>query len=137
MLTEWMRSPGFRTTSRSVSSPSGDRVLIAGDRSETGLQRGAYLSRTSEQTQESNVTSDDQQPSIALLPAAIAGVLAAIGVAGMVFFFVSASQIPDGNVGMRSTDAAYRAGATITPTSSNSVRPSRSIMISDEIRGDH
>jgi hypothetical protein len=136
MLTEWMRLPGFRTTSRSLSSPSGDRVLIASDRFETGLQRGAYLSRKSEQAQESNVTSDDQPPSIALLPAAIAGVLAAIGVAGMVFVFVSAAQIPDGNVGMRSADAAYRAGATITPTSSNSVRPSRSIMVSEEIRGD-
>ncbi|SDM88277.1 hypothetical protein SAMN05444050_0091 [Afipia sp. GAS231] len=79
---------------------------------------------------------DNQQPSIALLPAAIAAVLAAIGVAGMIFVFVSAEQIADGNVGMKSTDAAYRAGATITPTSPNAARPSPSIMVADEVRKD-
>jgi hypothetical protein len=85
--------------------------------------------------------SNDDQRSIALLPAAIAAVLAAIGVAGMVFVFVSAAQIPDGELGMKSADAAYRAGATITPTSPNSARPSKplpagSIMVSDEVRKD-
>ena len=87
------------------------------------------------------MTSDEQQPSIALLPAAIAGVLAAIGVAGMIFVFVSAEQIPDGNVGMKSANAVYRAGATITPTTPGSTRPSRSIppssiMVADEVRKD-
>ena len=85
--------------------------------------------------------SNDDQRSIALLPAAIAAVLAAIGVAGMVFVFVSAAQIPDSELGMKSADAAYRAGATITPTSPNSARPSKplpagSIMVSDEVRKD-
>jgi len=70
-----------------------------------------------------------------LLPAAIAAVLAAIGVAGMVFVFISAAD-PDGELGMKSADAAYRAGATITPTSPNSVRPSRSIRVADELRKD-
>ena len=83
---------------------------------------------------------DDQRP-IALLPAAIAAVLAAIGVAGMVFVFVSAAQVADVEVGMKSADAAYRAGATITPTSPNSARPSKSfpagpIMVSDDLRKD-
>ena len=88
------------------------------------------------------MTSDEQPPSIALLPAAIAAVLAAIGVAGMVFLFVSAEQqISDGNVGMKSADAAYRAGATITPTAPNSARrsrsiPSRSSMAAGEVRKD-
>ena len=87
------------------------------------------------------MSSNDDQRSIALLPAAIAAVLAAIGVAGMVFVFVSAAQIPDGEFGMKSADAAYRAGATITPTSPNSARPSKafpagSIMVSDEVRKD-
>ena len=110
--------------------------MIASDRFETGLQCSAYLSRKSEAEQEFNVTSHDQQPSIALLPAAIAGVLAAIGVAGMIFVFVSAEQVANGNVGMKSTDAAYRAGATITPTAPGSARPSRSIMVADEVRKD-
>jgi hypothetical protein len=116
--------------------------LIASDRSETGLQRSAYLSRKAEAVQEAIVTSDEQPPSIALLPAAIAAVLAAIGVAGMVFLFVSAEQqVSDGNVGMKSADAVYRAGATITPTPPNSARPpnsipSRSIMAADEVRKD-
>jgi hypothetical protein len=108
--------------------------VIARDRFETGVQRSAYLSRRSEEAQETNVTSNENQRSIALWPAAIAGVLAAIGVAGMIFVFVSAEQIADGNVGMKSTDAAYRAGATITPTSPNAARPSRSIMVADEAR---
>jgi hypothetical protein len=115
--------------------------LIASDRFETGLQRRAYLSRKSEAEQEANVTSDEHQPSIAPWPAAIAGVLAAIGVAGMIFVFVSAEQIPHGSVGMKSANAAYRAGATITPTPPNSARPSRfipssSIMAAGEVRKD-
>jgi hypothetical protein len=105
------------------------------------LQRSAYLSRKSEQAQEANVTPDENQRSIALLPAAIAGVLAAIGVAGMIFVFVSAEQVSNGNVGMKSTDAAYRAGATITPTAPGSAgpsrsSPSRSIKVADEARRD-
>lgn len=86
------------------------------------------------------MTSDDRQPTIALLPAAIAGTLAAIGVAGMIFVFVSAEQTANGSVGMKSADAVYRAGATITPTSPNSALPksfpSRSIMVADEVRKD-
>jgi hypothetical protein len=87
------------------------------------------------------VTSDDHQPSIALLPAAIAGALAAIGVAGMIFVFVSAEQTANVQVGMKSADAVYRAGATITPTSPHSAQtprsfPSRSIMAADEVRKD-
>ena len=87
------------------------------------------------------MTSDEHQPSIAPWPAAIAGVLAAIGVAGMIFVFVSAEQIPHGSVGMKSANAAYRAGATITPTPPNSARPSRSIpsssiMAAGEVRKD-
>jgi hypothetical protein len=117
-------------------------VLIAGDRFKTGLQRSAYLSRKGEATQEANVTPDEYPPTVPLLPAAIAAVLAAIGVAGMIFVFVSAGQqISDGSVGMRSADAAYRAGATITPTSPNLARPpnsipSRSMMVADEVRKD-
>jgi hypothetical protein len=116
-------------------------MLIASDRSETGLRRCTYLSRKSEVAQEANVTSDEDQPSIALLPAAIAAMLAAFGVAGMVFVLVSAAQIPEGHVGMRSADAAYRAGATITPTPPASAppstsTPSRSIMVADELRKD-
>ena len=80
--------------------------------------------------------SDEQQRSIAFLPAAIAGALAAIGVAGMIFVFVSAEQTSNGGVGMKSADAVYRAGATITPTSPNSTRPLRSIMVADEVRKD-
>lgn len=82
------------------------------------------------------MSSNNDQRSIALLPAAIAAVLAAIGVAGMVFIFVSATQVADVEVGMKSADAAYRAGATITPTSPNAARPSKRIMVSDEARGD-
>jgi hypothetical protein len=110
--------------------------LIASDRFETGVQRSAYLSRKGEEAQKANVTSNDHQPSIALLPAAIAAVLAAIGVAGMIFVFVSAEQVSDGQVGMKSADAVYRAGATITPTSPNAARPSRSIRVADEVRKD-
>ena len=88
------------------------------------------------------MTSNENQPPMALLPAAISAVLAAIGVAGIIFVFVSADQIPDGRVGMKSADAVYRAGATITPTSPNSARPSksfpsRSILVADEIRKDN
>jgi hypothetical protein len=87
------------------------------------------------------VTTDEYQPPIAPLPAAIAAVLAAIGIVGMIFVFVSAERIPDGDVGMRSADAAYRAGATITPTQPNSARPSgsvpsRSIKVANEARRD-
>lgn len=87
------------------------------------------------------MTSNEQPPSIALLPAAISAVLAAIGVAGMIFVFVTAEQTPNGTVGMRSADAAYRAGATITPTTPNSTPPSRSfpsssIMVADGVRKD-
>jgi hypothetical protein len=112
-------------------------VLIASDRFETGLQRRAYLSRKSEEAREANVTPDEDQPSIALLPAAVAGVLAAIGVAGMIFVFASAEQLPDGSVGMKSADAVYRAGATITPTSPGSARPSKSIPSSSIMAADN
>jgi hypothetical protein len=103
------------------------------------LQRRACLSGKCEEAQEANVISDEDQPSIALLPAAITAVLAAIGVAGMIFVFASAQPIPDGRVGMKSADAAYRAGATITPTRTGSARPSssvpsRSIKVADEAR---
>lgn len=85
--------------------------------------------------------SDQHQPSIASLPAAVAAVLAAAGVAGMIFLFVSGEQISTSDVGMKSADAAYRAGATITPTSPATPRtsnpdPSRSILVSDERRKD-
>jgi hypothetical protein len=110
--------------------------LIASDRFETGLLRCAYLSRKSEEAQEANVTPDEHQPTRALLPAVIAGVLAAIGVAGMIFVFVSAEQTTAGSVGMKSADAVYRAGATITPTSPNSARPSGSIVADDGARKD-
>ena len=70
------------------------------------------------------MTSDEEQPPIALLPASIAAVLAAIGVAGMIFLFVSAERIPDGEIGMRSASEVYRAGATLTPTQPNSAQPS-------------
>jgi len=85
---------------------------------------------------EAYVTSDDRQHTIALLPAAIAGALAAIGVAGMIFVFVSAEQTANGSIGMKSADAVYRAGATITPTSPKSAQPPRSIMVADEVRKD-
>lgn len=89
---------------------------------------------------------NDDRPPIAPLPAAIAAVLAAIGIVGMIFVFVSAEQVPDGSVGMRSADAAYRAGATITATPPNSGRlsapvrsrsfPSGAILADDEVRKD-
>ena len=85
------------------------------------------------------MTSNENQRSIALWPAAIAGVLAAIGVAGMIFVFVSAEQTANGSIGMKSADAVYRAGATITPTSPDAARssnPARSIMVADEVRKD-
>jgi hypothetical protein len=87
------------------------------------------------------VTSNEHKPSTALLPAAISAVLAAIGVAGMIYVFASAEQTAIGSVGMKSADAVYRAGATMTPTSPNSARPSnsspsRSIMVADEVRKD-
>jgi hypothetical protein len=37
---------------------------------------------------------------------------------------------------MKSADAVYRAGATITPTSPNSARPSSSIVADDGARKD-
>lgn len=88
------------------------------------------------------MTPNDRQPSIASLPAAVAAVLAAVGVAGMIFLFVSAEQVANGDVGMKSADAAYRAGATITPTSPAAPRladpnPQRSILVSDDLRTDH
>jgi len=85
------------------------------------------------------LTSTEDQAPIALLPAAIAGVLAALGVAGMIVLFVSVEQIPDVNVGMRSANAVYRAGATITPTAPNASRPSNpsaSINLVEEVRKD-
>jgi len=89
------------------------------------------------------VPSNDRQRSITSLPAAIAAVLAAVGVAGMIVLFVSAEQVGSGDVGMKSADAAYRAGATITPTSPATPRPSnpnsnpqRSILVSDDLRKD-
>ena len=59
----------------------------------------------------------------------------------MVFVFVSAAQVADVEVSMKSADVAYRAGATITPTSPSSTRtskplPAGSIMVSDELRKD-
>jgi hypothetical protein len=86
--------------------------------------------------QEANVSSNEYRPSMAWLPAAITAALAALGVAGMIFVFVSAEQIPDGNVGVRSVDAVSRAGATITPTPPGSARPSGSIMAVRDLRKD-
>jgi hypothetical protein len=83
------------------------------------------------------VNSDEDKPAGALFPTAITAFLAALGVAGMAFLFVSADQVPESRgVGMQSATAAYRAGATITPTASGSPRPQRSIMIADEWRQD-
>ena len=84
------------------------------------------------------MTSIEDPAPIALLPAAIAGILAALGVAGMIALFVSAEQIPEGTVGMRSANAVHRAGATITPTSPNAARLSNpsSIILVDEVRKD-
>jgi flagellar basal body-associated protein FliL len=82
------------------------------------------------------VKTDYTQSSIALLPVAITAVIAAIGVAGMAYLFVAADRAPEGGVGMQSTSAAFRAGATITPTqpASGSMRPLRSITVADEAR---
>ena len=87
------------------------------------------------------MTPDKNQPSIASVPAAIAAVLAAIGVAGMIFLFVSGAQVADSGLGMKSADVAYRAGATITPTAPGSTQPTRSlpaapITVADEARRD-
>ena len=80
---------------------------------------------------------DENKPSIALVPAAIAAVLAAIGIAGMAFVFVSADQaIEDSGVGMRSATAVYRAGATITQTAPRAARPPVPIMAADDGRKD-
>jgi len=71
------------------------------------------------------------------MPAAISAAIAAIGIAGMAFTFVSASKIPEGNgIGMRSAAAAYRAGATITPTAPGPASPSGSMMADDGKRQD-
>jgi len=97
-----------------------------------------YLA-TAKQAQEAPVTSDRRQPSLASLPAAVAAVLAAFGVAGMIFLFVSAEQVATADVGMKSADAVYRAGATITPTSPDTKRslaPAPSIRVADEVRND-
>ena len=82
------------------------------------------------------MNTDDIEPSAALLPVAITAVLAAIGIAGMAYLFVAADRPPEAGVGMQSTSAAFRAGATITPTqpASGSVRPLRSITVADEAR---
>ena len=81
---------------------------------------------------------DENKPSIALVPAAIAAVLAAIGIAGMAFVFVSADRAVDegSGVGMQSATAVYRAGATITPTAPRAVRPPIPIMAADDGRKD-
>ena len=84
--------------------------------------------------------SNESEPSVALLPAAITAVLAAIGIAGMAFVFFSADQVPaTGGVGMQSADAVYRAGATITPTAPRAPSPPQStsppsIRVADEAR---
>ena len=70
------------------------------------------------------------------MPAAIAAVLAAIGIAGMAFVLASADAVEDSGVGMRSATAVYRAGATITPTVPRAVRPPTPIMAADEGRKD-
>ncbi len=79
------------------------------------------------------MTQHEQQPPTALLPAAIAAVLAVVGVAGMIFVFASAQQISDGGVGITSANAAYRAGATITPTTPGFTRLSRPIPSSSTV----
>ena len=80
---------------------------------------------------------DENQPSIAVVPAAIAAALAAIGIAGMVFVFVSADRaIENSGVGMQSATAVYRAGATITPTAPHTARPPIPIMAADDGRKD-
>ncbi len=81
--------------------------------------------------------SSESEPSMALLPAAITAVLAAIGIAGMAFVFFSADQVPaDGGVGMQSAIAVDRAGATITPTVPSAPGPPRSIKVVNEARQD-
>ena len=78
---------------------------------------------------------DENKPTIALVPAAIAAVLATIGIAGMAFVFVSADRAVEGRgVGMQSATAVYRAGATITPTAPRAVRPPIPIMAADDGR---
>ncbi|MBX9649240.1 MAG: hypothetical protein K2X57_19540 [Xanthobacteraceae bacterium] len=82
------------------------------------------------------MTNDHNERSTALLPVAITAVIAAIGIAGMAYLFVAADPAPEGGVGMQSTSAAFRAGATITPTqpAPGSARPPRSITVADEAR---
>jgi hypothetical protein len=82
------------------------------------------------------VKTDDNEPSTHLLPVAITAVIAAIGIAGMAYVFVAAGRVPEGGVGMQSATAAYRAGATITPTqpTSGSMPPPRPITVADEAR---
>lgn len=53
----------------------------------------------------------------ALVPATVAGIIAAVGTAG--FFFIAfgpGNNLEGRGDGMRSAAAAYSAGATITPT---------------------
>jgi hypothetical protein len=123
--------PASRST-----SPSGDLELIAAERLETGLQCSAYLSRKSEETQEANVKTEHNEPSTALLPVAITAIIAAIGIAGMAYVFVAADRAPEGGVGMQSTSAVFRAGATITPTrpAPGSVPAPIPITVADEAR---
>ena len=78
----------------------------------------------------------NNEPSTALLPVAIAAIIAAIGIAGMAYVFVAADRVPEGGVGMQSTTAAFRAGATITPTqpAPRLVPAPRPITVADEAR---
>ncbi len=82
-----------------------------------------------------HVTPDENDSSTALLPVAITALVAAIGIAGMVFVFVTADRVPEGGAGMQSTNAISRAGATITPTVPAPRLP-RSITIANEARQD-
>ncbi|MEO8316897.1 MAG: hypothetical protein ABJA75_08070 [Bradyrhizobium sp.] len=79
---------------------------------------------------------EHNESSTALLPVAITAIIAAIGVAGMAYVFVAAGRVPEGGVGMQSTSAAFRAGATITPTqpAPGSVPAIIPITVADEAR---
>ena len=79
---------------------------------------------------------EHKEPSTALLPVAITAIIAAIGIAGMAYVFVAADRVPEGGVGMQSTNAAFRAGATITPTqpAPGSVPAAIPITVADEAR---
>ena len=82
------------------------------------------------------MTTDHNEPSTSLLPVAITAAIAAIGIASMTYVFVAADPAPEGGVGMQSTSAAFRAGATITATqpASGSMRLPRSVTVADEAR---